>query len=83
MHCPICSSSDKMDFRTFVVALVVGLLVGFLGGQFFYAYQIKPLYQSKNEKLEAKNEELRMELRKGSYIPVKPMKGAKDEGKVK
>lgn len=81
MKCGICGSSDKMDFRTFVVALVVGLLVGFIGGQCFYSYQIKPLYHSRNEKLEAKNEELRLELRKGSYIPVNPKKGVKDEGK--
>lgn len=81
MKCPICGSSDKMDFRTIVIAMVVGLLVGFIGGQLFYSHQIKPLYQVRNEKLEVKNEELRMELRKGSYVPINPKKGAKDEGK--
>jgi hypothetical protein len=44
-----------------------GLIIGFMGGQFFYAYQIKPLFQDKNEKLELRNEELRKHYNPPSF----------------
>jgi hypothetical protein len=72
-NCPVCGGlSDRMDMRTFLAVLAIGLFIGFVGGQFFYAFQIKPLYKDKVESLEKKNEE----LRKG-YVPPAPKKGEK------
>ncbi len=71
--CPVCETNVGQHWmRGFLVGLFMALLIGFVGGQFFHAWQYDGSLKSVIEKLESRNEE----LRKG-YVPVQPGKLAR------
>ena len=65
--CPVCETNVSQHwFRGFLVALFLGLLVGFVGGQLFHSWQYSKFASSRIEKLEDKNKELRE-----GYVPLR------------
>lgn len=65
--CPVCETRTIDHYlRGFVVALLLGLLIGFVGGQLFHKWQYGDVFKSRAERLENVNDE----LRKG-YVPLR------------
>ena len=67
--CPVCETNVTQHwFRGFLVALFLGILIGFIGGQLFHKWQYGDMWKDRSQRLEIANEE----LRKG-YVPPKPI----------
>ncbi len=67
MRCPVCESNSTTHYvRGFVVAVCLGLLIGFVSGQLFHSWEYGKMFSDRNSKLGDRIEE----LQKG-YVPPK------------
>ena len=67
--CPVCETRTETHWlRGFLVALFLGLLMGFIGGQLFHDWKYNEFSKKEIRRLEETNSE----LRKG-YVPPKPI----------
>ena len=65
--CVVCETKASDHWiRGFLIGLFMALLIGFISGQLFHAWQYDGSLKAVIEKLESRNEE----LRKG-YVPPK------------
>ena len=66
MLCPVCRSSidSKSTWKTVLLFLLAGFLVGFVIGQLFFGWQVSPIFRDKLNYLEKSNKDVREELRK-------------------
>jgi hypothetical protein len=62
--CPICGGSEKTDLKNIFAWAILGILIGFIAGQFFYSWQVSPIFRDKLNYLEKSNHEMREEMRK-------------------
>ena len=63
--CPVCETRTVDHWiRGFVVGILLGSLIAFIGAQLFHSWQYSKFAGSRIEKLETKNEEL-----KQGYVP--------------
>ncbi len=71
MNCPYCKSwmEAKTDWRIIISVITLCLLIGFIGGIFFFDWKMTPRFERKIEK----DMEIKKELREG-YLPPKPEK---------
>lgn len=64
IKCPICDRSNRTDLKSIFAWAMLGILVGFIAGQFFYSWQVSPVYRDKLNYLEKSNQLLKEELKK-------------------
>lgn len=58
--CPVCEvRAIDHWWRGFIVAICLGLLIGFVAGQLFHSWQFGKVFGGRIEILEERNEELR------------------------
>ena len=69
-RCPVCETKASDHWlRGFLIGLFMALLIGFIGGQFFHAWQyVGPM------RAVIANQELKVEEFKKGYVPVQPGK---------
>jgi len=64
-RCPVCETNVSEHWmRGFLVGFFLALLVGFITGQLFHAWQYDGSFKAVIERLELRNEEL-----KKGYVP--------------